>query len=201
MGYSININWEEEFKNNCDKWENIGRNVLIESCNHHNKETGKEETKARYYDYCEECDICEDSANPMMNYGYPLEIEPDDKDILKVIKETNCSVMYNTETNEHFLVLCGGGMDLSQDIALSYIILEKWIPKDLLMNVSKQPLLSLGRKNYKILAKEVISQLKSNADNLLRKSKEWKGSLRKLRFKEAEKISKKLNLLKGVKND
>jgi len=65
-------------------------------------------------------------------------------------------------------------MDLSQDIALAFIYLEKWIPCDLLTSVAKQPCLSVGKEKYKELAKEVISQLKSTAKRFRYCAKDWK---------------------------
>ena len=131
MSFSQWIDWSEEFKNNPERWTNHGRDILRASCKCKN---GVEEN-----DYCEKCDISEDSCNPMMNYLYPLECSGFDEDkILKVVKNTNCSVMENEDSGEWFLVLCGGGMDLSQDIALSYVILENWIPESLITQTCKQ---------------------------------------------------------------
>ena len=113
----------------------------------------------------------------MMNYIYPLVCSNFDEDkILKVVKNTNCSVMENTETNEWFLVLCGGGMDLSQDIALSYVLLDERIPYDLLMEISKQKDLSVSGKDWELLRSEVIKQLGYLENNAKRSLKEWEGT-------------------------
>jgi hypothetical protein len=191
MAYSI---WQdmEEVNQNPDKWINHGRSVLENSCKHRTQDESKEETNIRYSGYCSECEVYEDSAYPMMNYFYPLELKNfDDSKILQIVKETNCTVLENEETGEWFLSLCGGGMDLSQDIALAYVILERWIPQDLLNNVAKQPCLSLGEKNYKKLAKEVIKQLKVNSDNFKRKRQEWKESLKSLKNSQKAKLQPK----------
>jgi len=66
--------------------------------------------------------------------------------------------MYNTETETHYIVLNGGGMDLSQDIAFSYVILEKWIPEDFINSVNSQEGLSISKKNFKILKEAIIEQ-------------------------------------------
>ncbi len=151
MGYSISQDMEKV--NSGEGWDNHGQSILRDSCNH---KEGVQEN-----DYCEKCDISEDSAVPMMNYIYPLELKDfDDDKILKVVQETNCTALENTETGEWFLALCGGGMDLSQDIAFAYQILETWIPQDLLREVSKQPLLSLGSQNYKRLARGRVKKSK-----------------------------------------
>ena len=165
MGYSININWREEFTKNYDKWENCGRQVIEQKCKH---KDGVQDNG-----YCEKCEVYEDTAEPMMNFGYPLEISPDDDKILEVVEKTNCTVMYNSESEEYFLALTGGGMDLSQDIALAYHILEKWIPYDLAINVCTQKGLSVGGKNWERLRKAMIDSLKNCRDQADRKLKEW----------------------------
>jgi hypothetical protein len=185
MGYAINQDMTEIY-NNPDKWINHGRNVLENSCKHHDQ--NKEETNIRYSGYCDKCDVSEDAGISMMNYLYPLELTDfEEKKILKVMKETNCTILENSETGEYFLALCGGGMNLSQDIAFSYVILEKWIPQDLLNSVATQPLLSLGSKKYKILAREIISQLKTNANRMKEKRKIWKEELKQLNLREKAK--------------
>lgn len=188
MSYAIFQDMQEIY-NNPDKWINHGRYTLENSCNH--KDTDKKsspdntETNIRYSGYCEKCGIGEDSAIPMINYLYPLELKNFSEDkILKVVKETNCTVLENTDSGEWFLCLCGGGMNLSQDIAYSYIILETWMPDDLLQSVAKQPLLSLGRKKYKILARQIIKQLKMRSEQYKQRAKEWKESLKSLREQE-----------------
>jgi hypothetical protein len=173
MGYSIHQDMQEIY-DNPDRWINHGRNILLSSCKH--------KDGAEYEGYCEKCDISEDSAIPIMNYLYPLELNSfDETKILKVVKETNCTVLENVDSGEWFLVLCGGGMDLSQDIAYSYILLETWMPDDLLMNVSKQPLLSLGRKQFKILGKQIRKQFKMRASNYKQSYKGWGESLKSLK--------------------
>lgn len=175
---SIMINWYDEFKDNFDKWENIGSRVLRDVL-----EDGKHE---RFKEVAKELDVLEDGkltdyyeeqinsySEPMMNYGHLLETEPSDEDVLKVVLNTNCSVMYNDDTNEYFIVLCGGGMDLSQDIALSYVWLERWIPEDLLMKVCRQPCLSLSEKKWKELKKSVIEQAEQYQNRFKRLKEDW----------------------------
>jgi len=186
MSFSQWIDWSEALKD-CDKWENLGRRALEENCKHkdQDKDSNKNnrETNIRYSGYCEKCDVCEDSVEPMMNYSYPLETEPSEDKILEVVRKTNCTVMYNSEQDAYFLTLCGGGMDLSQDIALAYIILEKWIPIDLILSVCKQPFLSTSKKDFLLLAKEIISQLQTSIVNLQSKKEEWETSLIKAKVK------------------
>lgn len=178
MGYySINIDWHEEFKNNYEKWENLGRQTAEENCKHktQDKDSNKEnrETNMRYSGYCEECGFSESDCEPMMNYAYPLVCEPSEESILKVIKKTCLTIMFNTETDEHFLVLCGGGMDLSQSIGLAYLYTDGRIPKDLISEICTQKGLSVSGGNWKFLRSEIISQLKQEKDNLKRHIKKW----------------------------
>lgn len=171
MGFSISVDWNEE---NFDAWENHGRNVLMKSCKHKSKEQ-PDHTNTEYENWCEECGIHEDSAQPMMNYAYPLELECTDEDkILEIVQKTCCTVMENTKTGEYFLVLCGGGMDLSQDIALAYIIAETWLPIALIQSVSTQEGLRQGGKNFKRIADTIIEQANMEGNRLKETAKKWK---------------------------
>jgi len=58
------------------------------------------------------------------------------------------------------------------------------LPRDLLVNVNKQPCLSLGSKNYKKLAKGVIRQLKIEIGQDKERLKAWKESLKHLKEEE-----------------
>ena len=160
---SINIDWMEEFKTNFEKWENVTQRVLREILEDSEHEQFKEVAErlevlgedGNLVNYYEESI---NSYDPMMNYGHILEIEPKDEDVLRVALNTNCSVMYNTETDEYFIVLCGGGMDLSQDIGLAYVWLQKWIPQDFITRICKQEGLSISKENFKILKAAIIEQ-------------------------------------------
>ncbi len=174
MAYAISIDWMEELKNP-DIWVNHGRNVAEDSCKHKTQDKGKsKETNMRYAGYCEKCGFSEDSCYPMMNFAYPLECDNFDEDKIKeVIDRTCCTVMENSETGKWFLALCGGGMDLSQDIALAYHLLETWIPYDLAITVCTQKDLSVGGKDWEILKKAMQESLKSYKGSVEYKLKEW----------------------------
>ena len=183
MGFAISIDWSEEWKNHLEKWTNHGRDALENGCKHKTQDEDEDkdnrETNVRYSGWCEECGISEDSAIPMMNFIYPLELDNfDEEDILRVVRETNCTVMENEDTGEWFLTLCGGGMDLSQDIAYAYMILETWIPTDLLRRVCKQPGLSIGMKKWKELAERMVEQLEMEAVRFEADAKRWKEEIK-----------------------
>jgi hypothetical protein len=169
MTFAISIDWSEEFKRDCDKWINHGKRVLNESCNHKHGD----EKMIDYQGWCDVCDIREDSAEPMMNFIYPLETVLEDSNILEIVIRTNCTVMENTESGEFFLALCGGGMDLSQDIALAYILAEKWIPEALITQVCKQKELSIYGEDFKLLKKEIIEQAKVYAERFRVVAQQW----------------------------
>ena len=102
MTYAISFDWSEELKIP-DKWENVGRRVAEESCPHYTQDTDiKPERNMSYSGLCEECEFSEDSQDPMMNYGYPLQCTPDDAKVLEVIKRTNCTVMFDSENDTHY---------------------------------------------------------------------------------------------------
>ena len=145
------IDWHDEYRQHPDRWLNHGRRVAEGSCNHktQNKESeDRRETNMLYSGWCEECDFYEDSCEPMMNYGYPLYGLPDDDKILEIVQKTCLTVMENEDAGEFFLVLCGGGMDLSQSIAYAYLLAGQRIPDELVFEVCTQPCLSVGRKEY-----------------------------------------------------
>lgn len=177
MGYSIFCDWLEEFKHP-DKWENYSYRVICEIL--------EDKEHKQFKEVVNKCEILENGelreywdddirgrTTPIYNYIYPLEFTPKDEDILKVTLKTNCTVLLNTENNIYYLSLTGCGMDLSQDIALSYILLNERIPMDLINSVSTQKDSSVNGEDWKILRSSVISQTKQNIDNAKRKLKEW----------------------------
>ena len=185
--YSISVDWTNYFEN----WTNRGRDILKDSCNHYDAdESNKEDfdnrseqdkkdyteeqfedwckdsfktSNVRYKDYCEECDISEDSAEPMMNYAYPLHHEPTEEEILRIVKETNLTIMENNDTGEFFLALCGGGMDFSQEIGYAYLICG-YIPDAMAFNVSEQYGLNISGKKYFELMNKVITSLENSQE-------------------------------------
>jgi hypothetical protein len=156
------IDWHDELKQHPDRWLNHGRRVAEDRCTHKTQDNDavSRETNMRYSGWCEECDLYEDNCEPMMNYGYPLYGVPDDDKILQVIQKTCLTVMENDETGECFLVLCGGGMNLSQSIAHAYLLAGQRIPDELVFEVSTQPCLSVGKNDYIQVMRECRKELK-----------------------------------------
>lgn len=176
MSFSKSVDWSNEW----ERWENCGRSLINAKC--------ECDEGVNYSGYCEKCEIYEDDNEPMMNYAYPLETTPNDEHIIEVCEQTACTVMYNIEEDQHYIALCGGGMDLSQDIALAYNILEKWIPMELALSVSTQDGLSKYGKNYRRVMRACRDSIKmdiSNGKNRLKQINEGiKNSLKNSREKQ-----------------
>lgn len=179
--YSISVNdWTY------DDWEFTGRDVMYNYYEANPKEAEKEG-----YDLDEEdnhvkyLDELADNQNPMMLYAYPLNGCPDTEKIIELCRKTNCTVMMKKDTEEYFLALCGGGMDLSQDIALAYMIAQNWIPSALAYNVCTQPNLSVHGKDWLDVANRCKKELKFDIDNARVKIKEWNEAIKE--FKQVKK--------------
>lgn len=115
-----------------------------------------------------------DAYEPMMNYAHILETSPSDEAILNVALNTNCCVMYHEEEDKHYIALTGGGMDLSQDIGLAYVLLEKWIPEDFIGQICNQKGLSISKENFEILRKAIIEQTKNYKARFKDIGQRWK---------------------------
>jgi hypothetical protein len=171
--YAISVSdWNED-------WEYIGRDVMYSYYEKHPKEGEKEgyeldeEGKVRYLDELA------DHEQPMMLYAYPLEFdELEDDKIVKICRTTNCTVVRNVSSGTLFLALTGGGMNLSQDIALAYIIAQRWVPFALALVVSTQPNLSKYGKAYRRVMRGIIDSLRMNADQATRKVMEAKAGIK-----------------------
>lgn len=158
MGLSEYVDWSIYD----EKWINHGRRVAEEACTHHTQEVNKESSNIQYSGWCDECGISEDSETPMMNFVYPLETIPDEDRIKQIIDKTCLTVMENEDTGEYYLALCGGGMDLSQNIAMAYYLAEKWIPFELCLTVSTQKGLNYDGVDFNIIMEAVKRSLENN---------------------------------------
>ena len=174
--YSIHVDWSEEYED----WNMIGRSLMLEAILEEGTEQNKQfleeygylkEEGKDPYDYADEA---ADSHIPIMNYAYPLEITPGDEAIIEVCERTACTVVEKESTGEYFLALCGGGMDLSQDIALAYNIAQKWLPTSLLQSVCSQYGLSKSGKEFKQIKEIIIEQSEMEGNRLLELAKRWK---------------------------
>ena len=139
-------------------------------------------------------DYARETANgnyPMMLYCYPLYGRPDDKTIIKICKETPCGVVEDTDTDEYFLTLCGGGMDLSQSIAMAYIIAEGHVPYSLAVEVSKQPELSVHGSRWLKVARHIKKQLKQEKHSIDSEIRGWNGSIKEFNKRQEGRRKKK----------
>lgn len=195
---SIYVDWSETYEHNT--WEFVTSNLLRDKYRHCPKCCEKIEEfdnailKDRKY-YCTNCkkSYNEDEANeldgdegyPMMNYAYPLDVSVDDDKILEVYNRTNCCVVYNNDDNSYYLALTGGGMDLSQDIALAYIIVEGFIPRHLVTEVCLQPCLSVGREDMQLIYDEVGKTLDTIEHIAKRKREELQERIQDFKAKKS----------------
>lgn len=189
MQITRNIDWSNI---DYEDWTNHGRNLIEDNCKHKDQDnqTGEgydSETNMRYAGYCEKCSMDLTDYDPMMNYGYPLHNLPCEENILKVVKQTCLTVMEEESTGEVYLVLCGGGMDLSQSIALAYLLAGERIPDELCFGVCTQPCLSVGKKEYLMVMKAVKEELKDVQTRGQRRIKEINEIVKKYKASEKEK--------------
>ena len=145
---AINVDWSNQEGAYEGKWEFIGRELAY-------SEQEKEDNP--------------DDGYPMMNYAYPLEDKPDKETIIKITTETNCTVVYNNQDDQYYLALTGGGMDLSQDIALAYIWAQGFIDWDMLDDIYIDSAFSVSDKNFKLILKQLQRQMKAMSGNYERK--------------------------------
>jgi len=186
MDTAIQFDWTSNVNDDgCEKYKNIGREILLDSCKH--------KSSASNNGYCEKCSISEDDAMPMMNYIYPVWNRGggySDEKILRVVTETNCTLVEDNDSGELFLTLCGGGMDLSQDIALAYYLLGdgpyNMIPVDVLRSMCLQPGLSIGLREFVKVTKQGIREIKCEIKNLHWKLNEMKKANKEARKELAE---------------
>lgn len=171
MGFSIDIDWTK------GGYVNMGRSALERLCTHKDND---QENNIIYQGYCDACDVSEDTADPMMSYGYPVEryngySDSISDETIKRIVEQGLTLMENEDTGEVFLALCGGGMDLSGHIAYCYYILEEYIPLDLALCYCKS---NLSEVEYAELNRYVINQLGSTKKYINQKLEQLKKELR-----------------------
>ncbi len=160
------VDWQEAFK--CDEWDCIGHYVM-------NKQKGQwsednpEGTES-------------DDYIPIYNFAYPLDLDClDEGKIIRICEETSCTVVKNMEENSLYLALCGCGMDLSQDIALAYMIAYACeyrygrIPDHMLFDVYKSGALSVGQIKYKYIKRALIEGFENLKRNCERELEYLKG--------------------------
>jgi len=175
---SMHIDWTD--KNIYETWDFIGAGVIY---NRERKKLSQCRHGNATQEYCHECDCYpEDKQNanyPAMNYAYPLFSEPDKEKIARVCEETSCTVVYNLQDDTYYLALTGGGMDLSQSIALAYIIADGCIDWDFIENVYISGAFSVSEEEYQIILKEMERQLEISIENHKAKLKKVREQLKK----------------------
>lgn len=184
--YSISVeDWTDE------KWEMTGRDLMYSKMEEKGTPQHKELLKRAKDCGCKPYEIIDEVADehiPMMNYAYPLEIVPEEDKIIEVCERTCCSVVQDNNTGTYFLALCGGGMDLSQDVALAYTIVQKWLPISLLQNINTQYGLK-SDKDFEQIADIIIEQTKIEISRLQETLKKWE-AVKKIAQEEIKRKNK-----------
>jgi hypothetical protein len=160
---SIFVNWHDN--NIRDDWDFVGAEIVyyreslrLKRCPHGNRNLG----------YCQECDCYPEERRrvklPMVNFAYPLASEPGEDTIYRICSETNCTVVRHLVSGNYFLALNGSGMNLSQDIALAYIIADGCIEQDMLDDVYVSGAFSVTAENYRLILTQLERQLTASID-------------------------------------
>lgn len=83
-----------------------------------------------YYDW-------QDSMSPMMNFYWPVDVSDVEGAAMAIYNHAgNTSLIYLNDLDKYAIVLTGGGMDLSWDIAAAYVCCGDVPPAELLRNLS-----------------------------------------------------------------
>jgi hypothetical protein len=154
---SMYVDWQSEFSKK--EWEFVGRQVLLFI-----KGEWSEKNPGG---------VSEDDGYPIYNYAYPLHRDHfNEETVLEICEVTNCTVVYSNQQDKYFLALTGCGMDMSQDIALAYLIADGCIDWDMLEDVYIAGPLSVSQENYLRLMRELDRQLGIEIGNLKSRHKE-----------------------------
>jgi hypothetical protein len=172
------VNWSDEEVYRV--WDFIGAGVIY---NRERKKLSQCPHGNATQEYCHDCEIYPEDKRqdnfPAMNYAYPLFSEPDEEKIARVCEETSCTVVYNLQDDSYYLALTGGGMDLSQSIAMAYIICDGCIAWDMIGDIDISGAFSVSEEDYQIIMKEMERQLEISIDNHKAKLKKVREQLKK----------------------
>ncbi len=110
-----------------------------------------------------------------MNYLYPLDYQGlVTQEIQIELAQTNCMLVEENSTGDYYLVLNGGGMDLSPAIAYAYYKAQKWLPLDLLHELSAGWVKdSLSEEKFEELKAVITEQLENQISRTKEKFMEW----------------------------
>ncbi len=182
MVISISFDWSKNYNENGE----ARFNLECPNTDHHEQygyqwETEYNATEDKNGEKCapyEGCPCCEDDSGnlaPMMNYLYPLDYQGlVTKEIQIELAQTNCILVEEESTGDYYLTLNGGGMDLSPAIAYAYYKAQKWLPLDLLHELSAGWVKdSLSEKKFEELKCVIVEQLENQISKTQEKFQEW----------------------------
>ena len=134
---------------NFSEWEFTGRNIEVRDRGEWSEDNQDGISVDDYY--------------PMMNYAYPLDNGcPSESTIKEIHKKASLTVVCKLSTDTYYLSLTGGGMNLSQDIAMAYIIAENRVPTGLAREVNVETPLTQHGDNYR----KVLNKCKQSLENI-----------------------------------
>lgn len=168
---SIYVDWMNEFSK--ENWEIVGRRALEKA-----KGEWSEDNPGG---------VDEDEGYPIYNYAYPLfRDEIEDDIVLKVCEETNCTVVYNHQEGRYYLALTGCGMDMSQSIAMAYLIVDECIEWDMLEDIYIGSPFSVDRDQYRRILEALDRQLSIAMGNFGMRHQEVRKALKCLTKNETK---------------
>lgn len=189
MTFAISFDWSKNYSEDGESRFNLD----CPNTEHHEKygrdwETTYEATQDLNGEKCEPyegCQCCEDDSGnlaPMMNFIYPLDYQglvTKEKQI--ELAQTNCILVQENETDDYFLTLTGGGMDLSPSIAYAFMIAQKWLPLDLINELNPGWCkCQLSEKKFKQLRNIIREQLNSEISRFKEKKQKWDLPIKKI---------------------
>lgn len=139
---------------NDDKWELTGRELIL---NQKGKRSVDNLDGIFDYEYV-----------PLYDYAFVIENDNiTDKQIIRICKETHCTVLYNTEDKHFYLSGVAAGLDWLQDVAFSQLIanstsddkLNGNIDIEVLQELNLESNYSITREQYKLLLEAIRKQI------------------------------------------
>ena len=115
----------------------------------------------------------------MMNYVYPLDHDGmvTDAKRTKIASETACVLVQKMETEEWFIALTGGGMNLSPDIAYAYVIAQKWLPTGFMYSLDVRYCKNeLGEEQFETLRDIMEQQSRMTKEEMADMHAKWKAA-------------------------
>jgi hypothetical protein len=123
---------------------------------------------------------------PSQLVAYPVIGDLSDDKIAEICLNTECTVVKDTEKDQYYLSHTGGGMDLSQELAMGYMIARGRIPPEVAHSVSTQYGLNLKGEKWMAVAKQCKTELEIAAKRYQMKIEEWEEGIAEYKKEKGE---------------